>query len=111
MSGIDLDITDKKRTEQQLAEGGSPGSRGARGLRFERLPAFERIGDTDGRVVDLNVVYVNPMAAKYCNSTTGADGGTADDKTIPGAKLAGGMIERHGRIIESGRPSGMCFLG
>jgi PAS domain S-box-containing protein len=102
MSGINLDITEQKRAEQQLTES-EMRFRAAQEASLDGFLIFEPVRGDDGRIADLMVVYVNPMAAQYCLSTPERMEGRLLSETLPGVKLPGGMIETHGRIIESGR--------
>lgn len=102
MSGINLDITQQKRADQQLMES-EMRFRAAQEASLDAFVIFEPVKDKDGRVVDLKVIYVNPMAAQFCRSTPEQMEGRLLSETIPGAKAPGGLIEKHGRIIESGR--------
>ncbi len=102
MSGINLDITQQKRADQQLMES-EMRFRAAQEASLDAFVIYEPVKDDDGRVVDLKVIYVNPMAAQFCRSTPEQMEGRLLSETLPGAKAPGGLIEKHGRIIESGR--------
>jgi PAS domain S-box-containing protein len=102
MSGINLDVTEQKRAEQKLTES-EMRFRAAQEASLDAFLIFEPVRDDEGRIADLMVVYVNPMAAQYCHSTPERMEGRLLSETLPGAKLPGGIIETHGRIVESGR--------
>jgi PAS domain S-box-containing protein len=102
MYGIDLDITGQKQTEQKFTESEAR-FRAAQEASLDGFLIFDPVRDDDGRIADLMVVYVNPVAAQYCLSTPERMEGRLLSETMPGAKLPGGLIEGHGRIIESGR--------
>ncbi len=102
MSGINLDITEQKQAEQRLEESETR-FRAAQEASLDAFLICEPIKDEGGKVVDLNIVYINPMAAKYCRSTPERMEGRLISETLPGAKLPGGLIDQHGRIIESGQ--------
>ncbi|MGO9756589.1 MAG: ATP-binding protein, partial [Roseiarcus sp.] len=102
MAGINLDITQQKRAEQQLMESETR-FRAAQEASLDAFLIYEPVKDSAGRLIDLKVVYVNPMAAQYFRSTPKLMLGRSIGEIIPGAKLRGGLIEQNGRIIESGR--------
>jgi len=100
--GTNLDITDRRLAEKQLAESEAR-FRAAQEASLDAFLIYEPIKGGGGRIVDLKVVYVNPKAAEFCLSTPEQMLGQPISQTIPGAKLAGGLIAQYGRIIESGR--------
>lgn len=102
MAGINLDITQQKHAEQQLMESETR-FRAAQEASLDAFLIYEPVKDSAGRVVDLKVVYVNPMAAQYVRSTPRLMQGRLISEIMPGAKLANGLIEQNARIIESGR--------
>lgn len=102
MYGIDLDITGQKQAEQKLTESETR-FRAAQEASLDGFLIFDPVRDDEGRIADLMVVYVNPVAAQYCLSSPERMEGRLLSETLPGAKLPGGIIETHGRIIESGR--------
>ncbi len=102
MAGINLDITRQKRAEQDLMESETR-FRAAQEASLDAFMIYEPVKDSAGRVVDLKVVYVNPMAAQYVRSTPQLMQGRLISEIMPGAKLANGLIEQNARIIESGR--------
>jgi PAS domain S-box-containing protein len=102
MYGIDLDITGQKQAEQKFTESEAR-FRAAQEASLDGFLIFDPVRDEDGRIADLMVVYVNPVAAQYCLSTQERMEGRLLSEILPGTKLPGGLIEAHGRIIESGR--------
>jgi PAS domain S-box-containing protein len=102
MSGINLDISQQKRAEQQLMDSETR-FRAAQEASLDAFLIFEPIKGRNQGVIDLKVIYANPMAARYWHSTPELMQGRLLSEIIPGAKLPGGLIEQHGRIFESGR--------
>ncbi len=57
-----------------------------------------------GKTVDLRVVYANWPAARYCRSSPEAMQGRPISEIIPGSTAAGGLIDHHGRVADTGAP-------
>src|SRR5271166_5555564 len=77
--------------------------RAAQEASLDAFLIFEPVKDRNRRVIDLKVVYANPMAARFCQSTPELMRSRLLSEIVPGSKFPGGIIEQHGRIIESGR--------
>ena len=96
------DITARKQAGEALLDSAER-FRAAQEVMPDAFMIHEPVRDDSGRVVDLKVVYVNPIAARLCRSAPEAMEGRLLSETLPGAKAPGGLIERHGEIIEGGR--------
>jgi len=103
MSGLNLDITAKKYAEQQLAASEAR-FRAAQEVSLDAFMIYGPVRDDSGRIIDLEVFYANPMAANFCHRTPEQIIGQHIGDILPGARKPGGLIEQHGRIIESGDP-------
>ncbi|MEI8396636.1 MAG: ATP-binding protein [Rhodospirillaceae bacterium] len=78
--------------------------RAAREASLDGFMIYEPAFDAAGRIEDLRIVYANPMAARYCESTPEAMIGRLIGEIMPGTRGSGGMIERHGSALINNRP-------
>jgi signal transduction histidine kinase/CheY-like chemotaxis protein len=101
LHGINRDITERKVAEQQLAESEAR-FRAAQESSLDGFMIFEPVTDKSGGIADLKVVYVNPIAAKYCQNAPEQMEGRRIGDLLPGTKAPGNFIERTRRIIEGG---------
>jgi signal transduction histidine kinase/CheY-like chemotaxis protein len=101
MHGINRDITERKVAEQQLAESEAR-FRAAQESSLDGFIIYAPIKDENSRITDLKVVYINPIAAKYCHHTPEEMAGRRIGDLLPGTSTPGGLIERVSRIVESG---------
>jgi PAS domain S-box-containing protein len=103
MYGVTLDITERKRAEQLLAESEAR-FRAAQESSLDGFVIYQPVKDEGGRIFDFKVVYANPILAKNCLTTPEQMVGRLIGDILPHAKAPGGFIERARSIIESGKP-------
>jgi PAS domain S-box-containing protein len=101
MSGLNLDISEQKCAEQRLAASEAR-FRAAQEVSLDAFVIFQPVRDENGKIIDLQVLYANPMAASICHRSPEQTIGQNLGDLLPGAKKPGGLIEQHGRIIERG---------
>ena len=99
--GINLDITERKRAELQLAESEAR-FRAAQDASLDGFIIYEPVKDEGGGIADFKVVYINPIAAKLCHRVPEEMEGQLIGEVLPGTKAPGAFIDRTRRIVESG---------
>ena len=81
--GTNLDITDRRLAERQL-EDSEARFRAAQEASLDAFLIYQPMRDADGRIVDLKVVYANPRAAAFCQSTPEQMTGLPISEVLPG---------------------------
>jgi PAS domain S-box-containing protein len=103
MFGVTLDITERKRTEQRLAESVAR-FRAAQEASLDAFLIYEPIQNETGLIVDLKIVYANSKAAEMCHLQPQEMEGNLIGGLFPRTKSSDGFIAQLGRIYQSGRP-------
>ena len=102
-AGINLDISEIKEAAAALEESEAR-FRAAQEASLDAFVIYTLVKDDNGRIVDLRIIYANRMMAEHYQTESEKLIGRLISEVLPQASLPGGLIERHSRVILSGRP-------
>lgn len=102
-AGINLDISEIQENSQALKESEAR-FRAAQDASLDCFVIYTPLKDEKGKLLDLRIIYANRMMGEHYNTTAEKLIGRLISDVLPIAKEPGGLIERHGHIVESEKP-------
>ncbi len=101
-AGINLDISEIQEASIALKESEAR-FRAAQEASLDSFVIYTPIKDKRGKLLNLRIVYANRMMAEHYHTEPEKLVGSLLSDVLPVVTEPGGLIERHGRIMESGK--------